>query len=50
MISAAFLGGMTQQVVSRFSAYYEYRASTDVSRNFVNGLEFPAVTLCNFNR
>jgi len=50
LTSAAFLSCLAHQVVLRVMAYYEYRANTDVSRNFVSELEFPAITICNFNR
>jgi len=47
---SVFLGAMLHQIIARVSAYYEYNANTEISRSFVSGIEFPAVTICNFNR
>ena len=41
---------MVSQVYIRVAAYYEYKASTDFSREYLPSIEFPAVTICNFNR
>ena len=38
------------QITLRFQAYFLYDSNTQVSTEFVYQLEFPAVTICNFNR
>ncbi|XP_076810463.1 bile acid-sensitive ion channel-like isoform X1 [Clavelina lepadiformis] len=43
-------GGMFFQVYSRILDYFDYKASTDTSREFKSEIEFPAVTFCNYNR
>ncbi|XP_071798509.1 acid-sensing ion channel 1-like isoform X2 [Asterias amurensis] len=38
------------QVHDRFSFYLEYTANTAISVEYARDLDFPAVTICNFNR
>lgn len=43
-------GMLAYQVSLRFLAYRAFDTSTDISEDFVSYLDFPAVTICAFNR
>ncbi|XP_038051438.1 acid-sensing ion channel 2-like [Patiria miniata] len=44
------LGVCVWQITDRFRRYFKYEATTAVSVEYVGDLDFPAVTICNFNR
>ncbi|XP_039260984.2 bile acid-sensitive ion channel-like isoform X1 [Styela clava] len=45
-----FVGVLSYQITLRIQTYFLYETSTDISEQFVSYLDFPAVTVCNFNR
>jgi len=44
------VSAMISQVFIQVSAYYDYKSSTDFSTEFLQSIDFPAVTICNYNR
>ena len=49
-IFVACLGVCFYEMHSQISTYVEYNAVSKISTEYVSTLEFPAVTICNFNR
>eukprot|EP00058_Branchiostoma_floridae_P026128 XP_002611618.1 hypothetical protein BRAFLDRAFT_117145 [Branchiostoma floridae] len=50
LIFLAAFGLCTWQIVDRFQNYFAYRTGTEINVQLESELEFPAVTICNFNR
>ncbi|XP_071941021.1 acid-sensing ion channel 5-like [Antedon mediterranea] len=48
-----FLGGLgvcTWQIVLRIDEYIQFNVNTEIKLSFLSEMDFPAVTICNFNR
>ncbi|XP_071950423.1 acid-sensing ion channel 1-like [Antedon mediterranea] len=48
-----FLGGLgvcTWQIVLRIDEYIQFNVNTEIKLSFLTEMDFPAVTICNFNR
>nr|XP_039261002.1 acid-sensing ion channel 5-like isoform X2 [Styela clava] len=50
VLIAGMVISLVVQIYSRISSYFEYKTTTDISEVFVPSLEFPAITICSFNR
>lgn len=50
ILPTGMTGALVSQVAIRIAAYYEYSTSTQIYEQFVTEIEFPSVTICNFNR
>ncbi|XP_035681370.1 acid-sensing ion channel 5-like isoform X3 [Branchiostoma floridae] len=50
LIFLAAFGLCTWQIVDRFQNYFAYRTGTEINVQLESELDFPAVTICNFNR
>ena len=44
------LGVCIAQITDRVQRFFKFDASTAISVEYVGDLDFPAVTICNFNR
>ncbi|XP_022086795.1 acid-sensing ion channel 1C-like [Acanthaster planci] len=49
-IMLVFLGVCIAQITDRLQRFFMYKANTAISVEYVGDLDFPAVTICNFNR
>ncbi|XP_038056341.1 acid-sensing ion channel 1-like [Patiria miniata] len=50
LIMLVFLGVCVAQITDRLQRFFMYKANTAISVEYVGDLDFPAVTICNFNR
>ncbi|XP_077984574.1 bile acid-sensitive ion channel-like [Glandiceps talaboti] len=44
------MGVCVWQIADRFSRFLEFNVNTEINLKFLNEIEYPAVTFCNFNR
>ena len=49
-IMLIFLGVCIAQITDRLQRFFLRQANTAISVEYVGDLDFPAVTICNFNR